>query len=464
MASNYVWCTKEEIVKSNIVPLIAGVIVAVLILGGCAQATPTTPTEPTTPTTPTEPTTPTTPTETSAPVEGVSSQCDPTKLKARVSEPLPGQDSWVGSYDAATWTHRTKHWGEEVGIPGAEPEDIWDGFALKPDGTPYHFVFSVVTWDMPWCSFSKFVAENYAKRAGAIIDLFDAQGSPETERANIEDAITKAEGNVDAIWLLPVDSISAVPMVENLRDRGYPTFIWGTEVYGPATVSGCYHDYVVLGRTAAEGIAAYAEQKGEVITLYEIWGMYAHSDAQERHQGLHEVLDPHPLVEVIESGECWFTDSYAMEAVIDTFGTHSEWDAIYEMANMTGGILSGLEAVDRLHPIGHPEHVYIYATSGPIRGIDGLRDEYIDEIVEQSPWEEMDGCIKASYHYVVLGQDVERLYYARTYNLTLEDCNNPLQWGCALKTDRPIMELEVMAQPDVIVTPTLEMRKELCGY
>jgi len=438
--------------KRFFIPLLAVATVLGIILASCAQ--PTTPTEPTAPTAPTTPAQPTTPTE-PEPTPAVG--CTP---PART--PPGGATSWVGTFDPDTWVWESVVNSTATGTPPAEPAGIWDGFAVKPDGTPYHFLWEVCTLDMPWTSCASGIAESYIERAGGKVTTVNSNLNTDLEMAGLEDAAVR--GDVDAFIAIAIDTMGLIPEIERLADMGYPFFAPGAPIPGPAVVSSCAHDYIRLGEEGGKAFAEYAESINQPIEVYELWGMYGHYDAVERHIGFHKILDGHPLVTVIESGECLFMDPLAQDAVITTFSAHPEWEAIYDMGNMTAGVIEGLRAIDRLYPIGDPRHVYLVSQDESPAAMMGLEEGYSDVCICHSPWETMDGMIKVAFHYVILGQPVARHYNCATYHLSEADCDNPLVWGNALRMDIPFDDCPVYHVPELIETPTTAMRKELCGY
>ena len=96
--------------------------------------------------------------------------------------------------------------------------------------------------------------------------------------------------------------------------------------------------------------------------------------------------------------------------------------------------------------------------------MEGLADGYVDTVVCHSPWETVDGSIKTIFHNIILGQPLYRHYNCATYRLTPGDADNPLVWGNALRMEIPFDDYPVYHVPELIETPTLAMRMQLCGY
>ena len=442
--------------KKFIIPLVTAVAVVSIILAGCVpEAAP--PVEP-----PVEPpVAPPVAPPVEPPVEPPVTPAVGCTPPART--PPEGTTSFVGTCpDPDAYIFEPVHATTVKGIPTAESEGIWDGLAVKPDGTPYNILWQVSTLAGPWVVSSHGVAKSYFERAGATVTMFDSKWDAERERSNLSDALVK--GGWDAFMMLPMDTVSLIPLIENIADEGYPFFTWGNKVPGPAVVSTSAHDYISIGEDAGKVFAEYAEERGEMLTVYELWGRMSQSDAIQRSRGLHNMLDPHPLVTVVESPPCNWNAVLAQDAIVEIFSAHPEWHAIFDMGNMISGAVEGLRMIDRLYPVGDPEHVFLVSIDGSPVAMESLENNFADAVIAHSPWEETDACIKSMYHYLILGQPVARVYDCRSYALTVADADNPLQWGNALRMEIPFDDCPILHQPDVIETPTLAMRMELCGY
>jgi len=413
--------------KRLVLPILVAIVVILTVFVGCTQPAP-------------EPATP------SQPAAGQS-------FKDMVSEPPPGLDSWQGTY-SAEWESASIHRATVAEVPNAVAGNPFEGLGIRPDGTPYKIALCNHFLDCPWAAFAAGITEAYVAKAGADFVFFDAQFNVEAYNANFADIVEM--GDVDGVMTCPVDAIPAISAVEKGRDAGIPTFCFGDEVPGPATLSTCVHDYVGISKKGGEMVNQYAEDRGETIDVFELWGHIGHLCAQQRHQGFHLATDPNSEnVIVHESGNCEWTCTLAQDAVIDYFSTHPDWDAIYDMGNMVGGAIEGLRTIGMLYPVGHPEHIFLVATDAAPEAVQGLRDGYVDFIIGHSPWEEVDGAFKALLQYVCLGNSVERVYFCREYLVTHDTVDNPLIWGNIMLEGTPnYSQLPVLDEPDLIAMPT----------
>ena len=399
--------------KKFAVPLIAIAVVVSIILAGCAGPAPTAPTEPTAPTAPTAPTEPTTPTE-----------------------PAP----------------ELRGWGPLQGV------------AQKPDGSPY--VFGHVNWalnnDFPICMDMNI--KSLMERAGGECISLDPDNVLETQLAMFEDLATR---EVDGIIFLPVDSQGTVPTIERITAQGIPFFNVDHAAETDATITFSTHDQVDCGRVGAQYLVDWARDHGETLVVYEVWGKTGHEGSERRHEGYHEIFDANPDVieNVIESGNTeWATDA-AMQFVLEALPAHPEISAICTHNNMVAGVVEALRMLDRLYPVGDPNHIPYVAIDEFGISMKHLRDGYCDSIAVHSPWEESEAATMAFFMYACCGMDVPSEVILTSEPITLENADavrfgSPLVWGEMMleypdANDWPLLEYP----PEYgIIIPTADMK------
>ena len=329
------------------------------------------------------------------------------------------------------------------------PDSVFKNVMVKPDGTPYKFAYLPHTLDCEWMAVVAGLGKSYAKRAGGEFILMDAKLSVEKQIADINDCI--ARGDIDAIIITAVDTSAVAPAIEKAADAGIPAFGIGDDVVSDRFVSASWHDYMAIGEESAKQFVKIATETGKPLTVYEIWGIMGITSAQARHVGLHKA-EENPLIKITEGPECSWSPALAATAVMDVFSTHPEWNAVYEMGSMSGGVIEGLRTIGRLYPSGDARHVYLVATDEPPDAVQGIRDGYVDACVGHSPYEEMDVCMKAAMKYVCLGKPVDRYYFCPMYAVTPENMDSPLCWG-NLSGKVPYDEWPILDIPELIQFP-----------
>lgn len=124
-----------------------------------------------------------------------------------------------------------------------------------------------------------------ANESGAELLVLDAQDSPGTEAANLEDLI--AQG-VDAILINPTDSDAVVPSVLAANDAGIPVFTVDRSSAAGEVVAHIASDNVAGGSLAAAFLCDQLDGSGEVVELEGIAGTSA---ARDRGAGFNAYLE-----------------------------------------------------------------------------------------------------------------------------------------------------------------------------
>jgi len=393
--------------KTFVVPLMAVAVVVALILAGCAGA----PAEPTAPTQPTTPTTPTTP---------------------EVEAPIP---------------NTTPPDGPAKGHPG----NPFEGLGLKPDGTPYKFVYNTNFLAVPFHAMTLLTAQSYLMKAGAeLLAIQDANMVMDKVISDLEDVI--AAGEADALLICAVDSEATVPIVERVAESGIEVFAYGDDVPTDATISCGWHDYEALGELCGEFLLEKCEELGEPLIIYEIVGHPGSESWVRRHTGFRRVVDASPLCTVYESPSTGWSAAEAQTFVTDVFSLNPDWNAIMVPGDLADGPYEALRTIGRLYPVGHPDHVTTVAIDVGPRAAEIINDGTWDGIVEHSPWEEMDLSIKACFLHT-LGKSVKRYYDAREYIVTQENVDNPMLWAYWAVEDTDPADVPILDMSEIIPTP-----------
>jgi len=341
------------------------------------------------------------------------------------------------------------------------------GVGQKPDGTPYKIAH--VSWalnnDFP-ITMDKII-KSLVERAGGEFISLDPDNSLEKQISMFEDL---AQRGVDAIIFLPVDSHGVVPTIERLSKKGVGFYNVDHAAETDATISFSTHDQVDCGRVGARYLVEQAKKQNKKLTVFEIWGKMGHEGSERRHQGYHEIFKQHPdLIEVIESPDTgWMTDK-AMQFVMEALPAHPAINAICTHNNMIPGVVEALRVLNKLHPVGHPDHIpYVGIDCFPV-AMEHLRNGFCDGIAVHSPWEEADAALKCALLHEACGQSVPKLVNFTSYLITQENIDKvrfgaPAVWGDMWKKfpnfdDWPILQID--AEYGVPI-PTREMKKS--GY
>lgn len=352
---------------------------------------------------------------------------------------------------------------EEAEQEPAAVENPFKGVGVKPDGSPYVFGHTVPHMWVEWTVVSAGLVQSYADKAGAEVTTHDPQMDLSAQISIIEDLVEKG---VDGILLHAVDTSGIVPVLDKAKAAGIPVFVIDMLVDSPTVVCSVTHDQLKCGYVNGQWFIDKAEENGEQINIYELWGIMGQEGAERRHAGLHDAVDGHPMITVLESPDTGWQNETAMNFVLDTLPSHPEINAIFIPGGVVPGVLEALRTMDRLHPVGHPDHIHILSIDEDPNALDAIRNGYIDGTAAHSAYRDTDAAVKAMFTQVCCGRDIPELIEFDTYVVDASNINDPLYgapsiWGDMQRVNFdlwPILDLP----EDLIATPTVEMKKEGC--
>jgi ribose transport system substrate-binding protein len=191
-----------------------------------------------------------------------------------------------------------------------DPKDMQVVYIVKDLVNPF-FV------EMKWGGFAA------AKEAGVqYTALAPERYSVENQIRIMEDAIQK---KVDAIIIVPIDGKGIVSAIERANKNGIPVFNCNTKAAGGETIGFAGIDHVMLGRAVGEFTVKKLNGKGQIVILE---GTTGASSAQERLQGMHEVLDKHPDIKILGSTTAKYNRQMGMKVTEDLLVRFPKIDAI----------------------------------------------------------------------------------------------------------------------------------------
>lgn len=343
----------------------------------------------------------------------------------------------------------------------------WPGLALKPDGTPYHFALTSAILYAPFPSTAVEVLKTYIERAGGTCTLYDTELETAKHVAVLEDLIVSQP---DAVTIFGLDAAALSPPVEKLEAAGIPVFNYDTLLETDNVTFKEGPDEYTRGHLLGEYAVEMVADTGEALNFYEIWCPMALPTVRARDEGFRDAVEGNPLITIMESPDCQGSEELKMNAILDAFPAHPELNAIFDQGGGPTGNFEALRQLDRLHPVGHPDHVtmlYLDADRDVLRGID---EGWIDVCVHHSPWEQADIVCKAMFTKVCCGLDIPSHVTLPTWpSITKENVNTP-RWGAPARFGKmqyddfdlwPVLEIPP-TEIEGLVTPNKDMK--LSGY
>lgn len=185
-----------------------------------------------------------------------------------------------------------------------------------------------------------------AEEFGATLVYADAQSDTAKQMSDLEDMI--AQG-VDVIICTPREEDGLTPTIQEATASGIPVFLLARQITGEAGV-----DYVTCVRSdnyqqGVEISTWLLEQMGGEGNLVTIQGTAGATNTIERQQGLLDVMESYPDIEIIadQYGNFTLSDAQAvMENIIQAMG--DEIDAVYcHNDDMAQGVINALKAAGK---------------------------------------------------------------------------------------------------------------------
>jgi ABC-type sugar transport system substrate-binding protein len=285
-----------------------------------------------------------------------------------------------------------------------------------------------------FCRFAAGITESYDKRSGVKYTIHDSDMDVQKQLGIVEDLIAMQP---DAFFLWPVDADVVVPLVERAMAEGID--VYNSTIPIPLDdVASCQHRNYDQGRAGGEHAVELAMRTNTKLKVLIIYGLLTEGEnAKERGRGFTEAAEASGgWVEAIDGPDCGWTDAPATDAIMDIFPAHPEYNGVYEMGSMCHGVVQGLKAVDRLYPVGDPEHVYMMANDDNQNVIQYIEDKQIDGSVAHGPYRDIDTTYKQFLMRTTLGKSIPMHVDVPVEVLVTEDIGTQswdMSWGVILR-------------------------------
>lgn len=281
-------------------------------------------------------------------------------------------------------------------------------FAMKPDGTPYYFAFTIVWLGDEWCQSALGLGTSLLTRAGATVDTFDPNVDGQVQIGWLEDTFTLREP--DALILHPIHEAAVNPITENYVDAGIPVFNFDLMLPSPKITAKVTHNFDDVGigsDQAAEWLAQKAGALGEPVKVCFIWGMHSQDMCQRRNEGFIRSADQYPdLLTVVESPDSNWAPETMATLVQDAFTSDPSLNAVFIMGGLPSCVISGLKVVDRLYPVGDAKHVVVINYDMNPTTIHEMEEGNIDGCLSHQGIDLVQAIDNFLFYNVVMGKTV----------------------------------------------------------
>lgn len=228
--------------------------------------------------------------------------------------------------------------------------------------------FSQMSNDTAWkIAETESIREEVEKRGWELV-FTDAQWQMDKQVSDIEDLITQG---VDYILLAPNDYEGYETALASAKEAGIPVILLDREangVPGEDYVTCITSDFIWEGEACGKWLQEKKAEKGGKMRIVEVAGTPGASVTRDRAQGLKNIVDADPDMEIISSQVGDFDRATAEQVTTNVIqSTGGEFDAIYcHDDEMAMGVINALKAAN----IKPTEDVYVL-------GIDGTQNAKI---------------------------------------------------------------------------------------
>jgi len=358
----------------------------------------------------------------------------------------------------------------------------FEGLLVKPDGTPYKVAYTVATGEAEQMAQAMKMMEDFFPRFGLgekgyNWTIFDPVWNADAQIRWFEDMCATFKPDWIMCHAVDVDDEGpTVPVIEScIYEYGIPVFTFDRAPKVDGVTSFVAHKAEgpggsdIIGEWIIDDLRRRGYGPRNPVVVGELWGMRDMKDSHMRHAGFHWVVDRQPWITLIESADTNWAEEQTATITADIIIAHPEIKALFHHGAGATGIISGLESIRKLLPVGHPDHITI--TSNDLETViwDSIIDGRADAVAWHSGVEPSDTCFQLAIYNVILGQPVEGFYQLPYIMVDATNIDTVQIGGVPPYPGWPRNRWDVWLpadpEPDYgFPQPTLELRNIYMGY
>jgi ribose transport system substrate-binding protein len=320
-------------------------------------------------------------------------------------------------------------------------------FGYKPDGSPFVVVVDYALLACEEMVNYEGVIRTRFTQNGMEYSKFDSEFNPESQVAFLEDL---AANPPDIAVHHPVNELAAVPAVDRLAELGVLNYNFDLPLFSDNVISYVHHWFEGPPDGGGGGICGQkwveiADSTNEPLTILDIWCNRTALWSQQRNDALTEYVSGHPNITVIESIDNGGSEEVTSQIVIDNLTANPEINGIYMQCGGQAGTIAGLKAVDRLKPIGDPQHVTFVTYEGALPVMQEMENGNIDFVMTHGPWDVCDMLTKIVMWNAVCGVDVPQNISVPMFLIDAQNLNSTsnFMYGALYWTQMPPAQWEI---------------------
>ncbi len=237
---------------------------------------------------------------------------------------------------------------------------------------------------------------------------FSATNASFDNSAQYDQLETAALSGSDIIITDPIDSEGIISAIETAKENGTAVGVVDTPTMGGnVDVTVAFDNYrggYMAGQRVAELLKEkHGEVKGTVLNAYGALESYAW---RLRKQGFDAAMRQYPNIKYLERPSDGLAEKM-YDVTMNTLAEYPDLDAVHAPSESPArGIINALKEKDKLHPVGHPDHVIFVGIDGDKIALDWIKDGYMDATVSQDPIAYSEIAIDLIEKYTLQGKPV----------------------------------------------------------
>jgi ABC-type sugar transport system substrate-binding protein len=338
------------------------------------------------------------------------------------------------------------------------PLSFGEPFGYKADGTPFSVAIDYAVMNCEEMRNYEAVLRTRFTQNGMEYSMFDSEFNPENQVAYLEDL---AANPPDIVINHSVSEMASVPAIDKLSGMGVKVYNFDLPLFTPSVISYVHHWFEGSPDAGGGGICGQKwneiqKATNQKMTILNIYCMRAALWSQARSAAVTEWVKDNPNITVIDSKDNGGSDEVASQIVIDTLTSNPAVNGIYMQCGGQAGVIAGLKAIDRLKPIGDPQHVTVVTFEGALPVMKEMKNGNIDFVMTHGPWDVCDVTTKVVMWNAVCGVDMPQDIVCPMFLLDKNnlDSTSNFMYGALYWTEMPPAQWDIWPVLDTVTKNT----------
>ena len=261
-------------------------------------------------------------------------------------------------------------------------------------GGDFKIAYSIPGLSAPiWTAASEGFLEQ-AKRYGWSAEILDPNDNLENQISQIDNVMLKG---IQGLVITPIDGQAVSSLMKNAEQNNIPVVAIDRQVSGPsiATVEA---DNLLIGRQMGEKyLKTIGGSTGKVLI---VGGPLSSSATVNRTEGFKAAIQNAPNIEIVAESATEMDAEVVLAAVTNYLQANPDINGIFSCTDyILPSVMTALAENGKLHPVGSPNHVYVYSVDGDGFGLGQVVKGNIDATYGLDPYAWAQAAVQALKDY-----------------------------------------------------------------